>query len=127
MLCLRLKRRQEEGQPEAADEDADGDKDEETEAAAMDEDAPEPEPDPEPESSSKLSMCGSVCSSPSSCWGHVVSQWGFQVPLAAAVATDAPFSSVCSPEQEEKPQCWWDTGPEMVPTISSSFFFLFSP
>uniref|UniRef100_A0A674NGF7 Serine/threonine kinase 32C n=1 Tax=Takifugu rubripes TaxID=31033 RepID=A0A674NGF7_TAKRU len=37
------------------------------EAAATDEDAPEPEPDPEPESSSKLSMCGSVCSSPGSC------------------------------------------------------------
>ncbi|TWW78012.1 Serine/threonine-protein kinase 32C [Takifugu flavidus] len=61
----RLKRRQSEGQSEAAREDANGDG--EAEAAATDEDAPEPEPDPEPESSSKLSMCGSVCSSPGSC------------------------------------------------------------
>lgn len=63
--CCRLKRRQEEGQSEAAREDANGDR--EAEAAATDEDAPEPEPEPEPESSSKLSMCGSVCSSPGSC------------------------------------------------------------
>lgn len=65
--CCRLKRRQDEGASEAACEDANGDR--EAEAAATDEDAPEPEPepDPEPESSSKLSMCGSVCSSPGSC------------------------------------------------------------
>lgn len=68
-ICPRLKRRQEEGQSEAGCDDASGDGDGEAEAGATDDDAPEPEPDPEPEpeSSSKLSMCGSVCSSPGSC------------------------------------------------------------
>uniref|UniRef100_A0A3B4VCN2 non-specific serine/threonine protein kinase n=1 Tax=Seriola dumerili TaxID=41447 RepID=A0A3B4VCN2_SERDU len=67
----RLKKRQEEGQSEAGGDDASGDGDREAEAVATDDDAPEPDPDPgpepEPESSSKLSMCGSVCSSPGSC------------------------------------------------------------
>ncbi|XP_069394819.1 serine/threonine-protein kinase 32C [Paralichthys olivaceus] len=67
----RLKRRQDEGQSEAGGDDASGDVEREAEAGATDDDAPEPEPDPgpepEPESSSKLSMCGSVCSSPGSC------------------------------------------------------------
>ncbi|KAK5881918.1 hypothetical protein CesoFtcFv8_020556 [Champsocephalus esox] len=63
----KLKRRQEEGPPEAGGDDASGDG--EAEGGATDEDAPEPEPDPEPEpeTSSKRSMCGSVCSSPGSC------------------------------------------------------------
>nr|XP_019944297.1 PREDICTED: serine/threonine-protein kinase 32C [Paralichthys olivaceus] len=67
----RLKRRQDEGQSEAGGDDASGDVEREADAGATDDDAPEPEPDPgpepEPESSSKLSMCGSVCSSPGSC------------------------------------------------------------
>ncbi|XP_034079339.1 serine/threonine-protein kinase 32C isoform X2 [Gymnodraco acuticeps] len=64
----KLKRRQEEGPPEAGGDDAGGDDasgDGEAEGGATDEDAPEPEP--EPETSSKRSMCGSVCSSPGSC------------------------------------------------------------
>ncbi|XP_054875349.1 serine/threonine-protein kinase 32C [Amphiprion ocellaris] len=67
----KLKRRQEEGQSEAGGDDASGDGDGDAETGAADDDAPEPEPEPdpepEPESSSKLSMCGSVCSSPGSC------------------------------------------------------------
>ncbi|XP_070772170.1 serine/threonine-protein kinase 32C-like isoform X2 [Enoplosus armatus] len=56
----KLKRRQEEGPSEAGGDDASRDGDGEAEAGATDD-------DPEPESSSKLSMCGSVCSSPGSC------------------------------------------------------------
>ncbi|KAF3842510.1 hypothetical protein F7725_024461 [Dissostichus mawsoni] len=58
----KLKRRQEEGPPEAGGDDASGDGDGEAEGGATDEDAPEPEPDPEPEpeTSSKRSMCGSL-------------------------------------------------------------------
>uniref|UniRef100_A0A1A8EFU6 non-specific serine/threonine protein kinase n=2 Tax=Nothobranchius kadleci TaxID=1051664 RepID=A0A1A8EFU6_NOTKA len=67
----KLKRRQDESQSEAGGDDATGDRDGEAEAGATDEEVPEPEPeaehDPEPKSSSKLSMCGSVCSSPGSC------------------------------------------------------------
>nr|XP_061794291.1 serine/threonine-protein kinase 32C-like isoform X2 [Nerophis lumbriciformis] len=60
----KLKKRQE-SQSEAGGDDGDG----EAEAGVTDDDVaePEPEPEPEPESSSKLSMCGSVCSSPGSC------------------------------------------------------------
>uniref|UniRef100_UPI003AAA9505 serine/threonine-protein kinase 32C-like isoform X1 n=1 Tax=Centroberyx gerrardi TaxID=166262 RepID=UPI003AAA9505 len=63
----KLKKRQEEGQSEAGGDDADGDG--EAEGGADDDDGAEPEAEaePEPESSSKLSMCGSVCSSPGSC------------------------------------------------------------
>ncbi|XP_061645184.1 serine/threonine-protein kinase 32C-like isoform X3 [Phyllopteryx taeniolatus] len=61
----KLKKRQEEGHSEAGGDDASGDGD--AEAGGTDDDAAEPEAEPEPESSSKLSMCGSVCSSPGSC------------------------------------------------------------
>lgn len=70
-FCVRLKKRQEEGQSEAGGDDVSADGDGEAEAVATDDDAPEPEPEPdpepEPESSSKRSMCVSVCSSPGSC------------------------------------------------------------
>lgn len=64
----RLKRQEEAGPTEAGADNAIADGDGETEAGA-DEEAPDPGPDadPDPESSSKLSMCGSVCSSPGSC------------------------------------------------------------
>ncbi|MEQ2315339.1 hypothetical protein AMECASPLE_021308 [Ameca splendens] len=67
----RLKRRQEEGPLEAGGDDASAGRDEEAEPGVTDDDVhepdPEPEPDLEPESSTKLSICGSVCSSPGSC------------------------------------------------------------
>ncbi|XP_071780907.2 serine/threonine-protein kinase 32C isoform X1 [Centroberyx gerrardi] len=69
----KLKKRQEEGQSEAGGDDAsgdgDGEGDGEAEGGADDDDGAEPEAEaePKPESSSKLSMCGSVCSSPGSC------------------------------------------------------------
>ncbi|XP_048059998.1 serine/threonine-protein kinase 32C-like isoform X2 [Megalobrama amblycephala] len=60
----KLKRRQEEGADGDGDGDGDPDADEaEAEGGTEDE---ETEPEPEPETS-KLSMCGSVCSSPGSC------------------------------------------------------------
>ncbi|XP_061692512.1 serine/threonine-protein kinase 32C-like isoform X2 [Syngnathoides biaculeatus] len=61
----KLKKRQEEGHSEAAGDDTSRDGD--AEAGGTDDDTGEPEVEPEPESSSKLSMCGSVCSSPGSC------------------------------------------------------------
>lgn len=62
----KLKRRQEEGCM-GADGDGDGDPDaDEAEAEGGTEEDEETEPEPEPETS-KLSMCGSVCSSPGSC------------------------------------------------------------
>lgn len=60
VLCIRFKRRQEEEGCMAADGDADPDGDE-AEGGTEDE-----ETEAEPEAS-KLSMCGSVCSSPGSC------------------------------------------------------------
>ena len=68
-----MKRGPEEGQSEGAEcegvaqaggDDASGDGEDE---GGTEDDEPEPDPEPEPESSSKLSMCGSVCSSPGSC------------------------------------------------------------
>ncbi len=64
VLWIRFKRRQEEEGCMAADGDADPDGDE-AEGGTEDEET-EAEPEAEPEAS-KLSMCGSVCSSPGSC------------------------------------------------------------
>lgn len=68
-LCLRLKRRQEEGcmvgEGEGAEGEAEGEGDPDREGEEAEGGTEDEETEPEPETS-KLSMCGSVCSSPGS-------------------------------------------------------------
>lgn len=69
VLCVRLKRRQEEGcmvgEGEGAEGETEGEGDPDREAEEAEGGTEDEETEPEPETS-KLSMCGSVCSSPGS-------------------------------------------------------------
>lgn len=67
-LCVRLKRRQEEGcmgEGEGAEGEVEGEGDPDREGEEAEGGTEDEETEPEPETS-KLSMCGSVCSSPGS-------------------------------------------------------------
>lgn len=66
VLCIRLKRRLEEGgEGEGAEGEAEGEGDPDREADEAEGGTEDEETEAEPETS-KLSMCGSVCSSPGS-------------------------------------------------------------